>query len=151
MKRMFQITNRNPIIPAAAAAVLTLGLTAAPVSGVAAKEPEQTAAQDQGPIDEFTAWAKEQVTALDKQLEEVTAEAGKLGAEASDEAKQQWQEARDAIAAQRKELAKQVDDLQSATKSEWKDAKAATKQALDDLGRQIDDFRKKIGGGKSGG
>jgi len=65
MKRMFPITSRTPVILAAAAAVLTLGLTAAPISGAAAKEPEQTAAQIRDPVDEFTAWATEQAAALD--------------------------------------------------------------------------------------
>lgn len=147
MKRPISTPDRKAMI-ATAGAVLSLGLVMTPAAWTvaAAAEPGQTAAQEQDPIDAFVTWAKDKAADLDTQFDAAVAEAAAAGADASNEAKEQWQEARAAIEAQRKELAQQVEDLQSATKSEWKDAKAATRQALDDLGRQIDDFKKNVGG-----
>lgn len=149
MKRTFHNAKRKGSIAtltaaALASSILALGTLAAPAAQAGGTKADEVATQDQGPMDKFIAWAKDQADSLDKKLDKAAAEATAMGNSASEDVKAKWKEARAAIDQQRKEVAKQVDDLKGATKDHWQDAKKATQQALNDLGDKIDEFQRMV-------
>lgn len=122
----------------AVAAVLSGMPGAAHAAGGKASPPETSAGET---VDAFVGWADEQARALDSKLDEVTAKAKEAGADAADEVKEEWRQAREAIDRQRDALDQQIAELKKSAKGEWADAKEATKQGLAALGDKIDEFR----------
>ena len=134
-------TTRIPIAILAATAVVA-GLSTAPGIAQAADgktNPQEATAGDT--VDDFVNWAQKQAKALDSKLDEAASDAKQAGANAADEVKEEWREARAAIERQRKALNQQIAELQKSAKGEWSDAKEATKEGLEDLGDKIDEFR----------
>jgi len=127
--------------PLAATAVLAAALSGAPAYAAQDKSDTSMQAAAGETAEDFTNWAEKKADALDKQLDEVAAEAKEAGADAQAEVKEQWQDAQDAIDRQRDAVAKQIGDLKKAAKSEWSDVKEATEDGLDTLGKKIEEFR----------
>ena len=138
------IRKPNARIPIAilAAAAVTAGLSAAPgaaqAAGDKANSQEATAGET---VDGFVGWAQKQAEALDSKLDEAASDAKQAGANAADEVKEEWREARAAIDRQRKALNQQIAELKKTAKGEWVDAKEATKEGLEELGDKIEEFR----------
>ncbi len=99
-------------------------------------------------MDAFVDWAQKQAKALDGKLDEAASKAKEAGADAADEVKEEWREARAAIDRQRDALNQQIAELKKSAKGEWTDAKEATKQGLAVLGDKIEEFRAMVSGRK---
>lgn len=138
---------RKPMTILATATAVAAMLSSAPGTAQAAGEngsaQEATAGET---VDDFIGWADNQAKALDSKLDEVASQAKEAGANAADEVKEDWREARAAIDRQRDALDQQIAELKKAAKGEWTDAKAATKEGLAALGDKIEDFRALIAG-----
>ncbi len=138
------IRRPNTRIPIAilAAAAVAAGLSAAPgaaqAAGDKANSQEVTAEET---VDDFVGWAQKQATVLDAKLDEAASNAKEAGANAADEVKEEWREARAAIDRQRDVLNQQIAELKKSAKGEWVDAKEATKEGLEALGDKIEEFR----------
>lgn len=138
------IRTPNTRIPIAilAAAAVAAGLSVAPGAAQAAGDkvaPQEATAGDA--VDDFVNWAQKQAKALDSKLDEAASDAKQAGANAADEVKEEWREARAAIDRQRDALNQQIADLKKSAKGEWTDAKEATKEGLEALGDKIEEFR----------
>ena len=138
------IRKPNARIPIAilAAAAVTVGLSAAPGAALAAGDKANSEEATAGEtVDDFVGWAQKQAEALDRKLDEAASDAKQAGANAADEVKEEWREARAAIDRQRKALNQQIAELKKTAKGEWVDAKEATKEGLEELGDKIEEFR----------
>ncbi len=138
---------RKPMTILAAATAVAAMLSSAPGTAQAAGDnvnaQEATAGET---VDDFIGWADNQAKALDSKLDEVASQAKEAGANAADEVKEEWRDARAAIDRQRDALDQQIAELKKSAKGEWTDAKEATKEGLAALGDKIEELRAMIAG-----
>lgn len=138
---------RKPMTLMAATAAIAAVMSGAPAAAAADKQsPPETSSGET--MDAFVDWAQKQAKALDGKLDEAASKAKEAGADAADEVKEEWREARAAIDRQRDALNQQIAELKKSAKGEWTDAKEATKQGLAVLGDKIEEFRAMVSGRK---
>lgn len=98
---------RKPMTLMAATAAIAAVMSGAPAAAAADKQaPSETSSGET--MDAFADWAQKQAKVLDGKLDEATSKAKEAGADAADEVKEEWREARAAIDRQRDALNQQI-------------------------------------------